>query len=326
MSPTARATKSPALAGFFACAALVLSMALGGCATVQVQALTQHWPADVPAAAQISSVPFFPQEEYECGPASLAMLLQSAGVPATPEELVDQVYLPARQGTLQTELLVATRRHGLPAYVLRPTVEAVLREVAAGNPVLVFQNLSLPIYPVWHYAVVTGFDRARNVLVLHSGRTAHLEMSLFAFERTWARGHYWAMVAVAPPKLPATAQPEPYAQALAALERVQVASARTAYAAALHQWPTQRVLMLGLGNTAYAMGDLGAAASAYQQAVQAHPDYADAWNNLAQVLLELGKPMDASAAITKAVALGGPRLGAYQAMQRTIAQKILEAK
>lgn len=326
MNPRARARTSPALAGFFTCAALATALALGGCATVQVEALTQHWPADVPVAAQLNSVPFYPQEDYECGPAALAMLLQSAGVQVTPDQLVDQVYLPGRQGTLQTELLVATRRNGLPAYVLQPTVEAVLREVAAGNPVLVFQNLSLPIYPVWHYAVVTGFDRARNVLVLHSGRTAQLEMSLFAFERTWARGHYWAMVAAAPPKLPATAQPEPYAQALAALERVQVAPARTAYAAALHQWPTQRVLMLGLGNTAYAMGDLGAAASAYQQAVQSHPEDADAWNNLAQVLLELGKPMDASAAIAKAVALGGPRLGAYQALERTIAQEILQAK
>jgi predicted double-glycine peptidase len=326
MSPRASARTSPALAGFFTWAALAMALVLGGCASVQVEALTQHWPADVPAAAQLGNVPFFPQEDYECGPASLAMVLQSAGVQVTPEQLVDQVYLPGRQGTLQTELLVATRRHGLPAYVLQPTVEAVLREVAAGNPVLVFQNLSLPIYPVWHYAVVTGFDRARNVLVLHSGRTAQLEMSLFAFERTWARGHYWAMVAVAPPKLPATAQPEPYAQATAALERVQPQSAGAAYATALQKWPNQPVLLLGLGNTAYAMGDLGAAAGAYQQTVQAHPDYADAWNNLAQVQLELGKLRDASAAIAKAVALGGPRLGAYQATQRTVAQKILEAK
>lgn len=45
-------------------------------------------------------------------------------------------------------MLVASRRNGLPAYPLKPKLEAVLREVAAGNPVLVFQNLSLPIYPV----------------------------------------------------------------------------------------------------------------------------------------------------------------------------------
>lgn len=322
MSQRHSARRSPALAGFFMGVVLWVS----GCSTVQVRALTEQWPADVPAAAQLAHVPFFPQEEYECGPASLAMLLQSAGVAVAPESLVDQVYLPGRQGTLQTELLVATRRHGLPAYVLQPTVEAVLREVAAGNPVLVFQNLSLPVYPVWHYAVVIGFDRTRNVLVLHSGRTEALEMSLFAFERTWARGSYWAMVAVAPPKLPATAQPASYAQAAAALERLAPPPARAAYAAALQRWPNDRVLMLGLGNTAYAMGDLGSAASAYQQAVQAHPGYADAWNNLAQVLLEQGKPLEASAAIAKAVAVGGPRLATYQTLQHRIAQAFLQVK
>lgn len=322
MNTLLRSRTSPALAGFFVCVALCLV----GCATPQVGGLEAQWPADLPSQSMLQSVPFFPQEDYECGPASLAMVLQTAGVPVLPEQLVEQVYVPGRKGTFQTELLAASRRHGLPAYVLQPTVEAVLREVAAGNPVLVFQNLSLPIYPVWHYGVVIGFDRARNVLVLHSGRTEKLEMSLFAFERTWARGGYWAMVALAPPRLPATAQPTGYAQAVAALERVQVAPARAAYGAALRQWPTDRVLMLGAGNTAYAMGDLPDAASAYRAAVQAHPDFADGWNNLAQVLLDQHQPRAASAAIAKAVALGGPRLAAYQTLQRRIAQAILGAK
>lgn len=314
--------KNPAFAGFFVCIALWLV----GCATPQVGDLKQQWPTDLPNQAVVKSVPFFPQEDYECGPASLAMVLQSAGVAVLPEQLVDQVYVPGRKGTLQTELLVASRRHGLPAYVLQPKVEAVLREVAAGNPVLVFQNLSLQVYPVWHYAVVIGFDRERNVLLLHSGRTAQLEMSLFTFERTWARGHYWAMVALAPSRLPATAQADTYTQAIAALERVQIAPARVAYAAALRQWPGDRVLMLGAGNTAYAMGDLPAAAAAYQQAVQTHPDFADGWNNLAQVQLEQGKRRDAAASVGKAVALGGPRLSAYQALQGTIASTKIKRK
>jgi predicted Zn-dependent protease len=134
------------------------------------------------------------------------------------------------------------------------------------------------------------------------------------------------MVAVAPPKLPATAEPVAYAQTAAALERLAAPPALAAYTAALQRWPNDRVLMLGLGNTAYAMGDLGGAASAYQQAVQAHQDYADAWNNLAQVQLDQGKPVDASAAIAKAVALGGQRLGAYQELQRSITQVVLQAK
>jgi hypothetical protein len=41
-----------------------------------------------------------------------------------------------------------------------------MREVAAGNLVLVFQNLVISFYPVWHYAVVIGFNRVRNVQLL----------------------------------------------------------------------------------------------------------------------------------------------------------------
>ncbi len=111
----------------------------------------------------------------------------------------------------QLEMLAAGRRQGLLAYPLAPRLEAVLREVAAGHPVIVFQNLSLPIYPVWHYAVVIGFERERQTLLLHSGRTEFLEMSLATFERTWTRGQHWSMVLLLPSQLPVTAQPDTHA-------------------------------------------------------------------------------------------------------------------
>ena len=306
--------KTLAAAGVFVCALLLLT----GCASPQMIGLEQHWPQDLPSQAELKDVAFFPQEDHECGPASLATVFQSAGVAVTPEQLLDQVYLPGRQGSLQVEMQAATRRNGLSAYVLTPDVQSVLHEVAAGNPVLVLQNLSLPFYPVWHYAVVIGYDRDKNVVILHSGRTARMEMSLFTFERTWARSGYWAMVALPPQRLPATASPEAMAQTLAALERVHPVAARTAYASALKKWPDQRTLLLGAGNTAYALRDLPAAQLAYQTAVAAHPDFADAWNNLAQVLLDQGQRTDAARAIAKAVALGGVRLSAYLELQAQI--------
>lgn len=301
---------TPATLAVCICAALWLT----ACATPQAPV-----PDDLPQQAMVPNVPFFPQEDHACGPAALAMVLRNAGLAVEPQQLVEQVYVPGRQGTLQTELLAASRRHGLSAYVLQPSVAAVLREVAAGNPVLVFQNLGLAELPLWHYAVVIGYDHSRKQLVLHSGRTAQLEMSLFTFERTWARANHWAMVALPVTQVPATAQADGYAQAIAALERLQPAPARTAYAAALRRWPGHRVLLLGAGNTAYAMGDLAAAASAYAQAVQAHPDFADAWNNLAQVQLEQGAWKAAAASVARAIAIGGPRLSDYQSLQQTIA-------
>jgi hypothetical protein len=308
---------APVLTGVFVCAALLLS----GCATPQVTMLDAHWPGEIPAQVALSQVPFFPQEDYECGPAALAMVANTAGVKVTPEALVDQVYLPGRQGSLQPEMMAATRRQGLLAYPLKPSIEAVLREVAAGNPVLVFQNLAFSIYPVWHYAVVMGFDRERHVLLLHSGVTPRMEISLFAFERTWARGQYWAMLALPPGQLPATAEPQAYSAAAAALERTDARGAQRAYAAALQRWPDDRAALLGAGNSAHALGQREAAEKAYRQAVLKHPDFADGWNNLAQVLMALGRSDEAGRAIARAVALGGTRLPDYQALQAQIKQK-----
>ncbi len=308
--------RTPVVTGVFVLAALLV-----GCATPQVATLDARWPTNLPARMELSSVPFYPQEDYECGPAALAMVAGAAGVQVLPEALVEQVFLPGREGSLQLEMLIATRRQGLVAYPLSPRVEAVLREVAAGHPVVVFQNLSFSWYPVWHYAVVIGFDRARNTLVLHSGRTARMEMSLYAFERTWARGQYWSMVALAPARLPATANPEAYTAAVAALERINPGAAQTAYASALQVWPNDRTALLGAGNTAYALGQRDAAAGAYRVAVRLHPDFAEAWNNLAQVLLDLDQQPEAALAIAKAVALGGARLPRYQELQLKISKK-----
>lgn len=309
--------RAPVLTGVFACAVLLL----GGCATPQVAMLDARWPTELPAQVELADVPFFPQEDYECGPAALAMVAHAAGVDVTPDALVDQVYLPGRKGSLQPEMLAATRRQGLLAYPLKPKVEDILREVAAGHPVLVFQNLAFSIYPVWHYAVVMGFDRERHVLLLHSGRTARMEISMFAFERTWARGQYWAMLALKPGQLPATAEPLAYTAAAATLERTDARGAQQAFAAALQRWPDDRAALLGAGNTAYALGQRDAAAKAYRQAVLKHPDFADGWNNLAQVLLELNRRQEASQAIARAVALGGERLPAYLALQAKIYNK-----
>lgn len=310
--------RAPAVAGVFVCVLLALT----GCATPQVSQLGERWPAKLPSVVMLDAVPFFPQEQYQCGPAALAMVAQNAGVSVQPDDLTDQVYVPGRQGSLQVEMLSAARRRGLLSYPLAPRLEDLLREVASGNPVLVLQNLMFSFSPLWHYAVVIGFDRDRNMITLHSGVTERLEMSLFTFERTWARGQYWSMVALQPSRLPVTAQPDAYAAAAAALERVQPAAAQTAYATALAAWPGQRAAMLGAGNSAYALGQLDRAASAYEATTAQHADFADAWNNLAQVRLEQGRLRDAAAAVSRAVALGGPRIERYRELQSAIASRL----
>jgi tetratricopeptide (TPR) repeat protein len=284
---------------------------LGGCAVLgpQTEALRQQLPADLPARAEIPDVPFFPQDEYYCGPASLAMALNAAGVKVASSALVEQVYLPGRKGSLQIEMLAAARRNGRIAYLIEPEISALLREVAAGTPVIVLENLGIPFYAVWHYSVVIGYDLERGDIIRHTGNheRAHAPMQLF--EHFWQKEGRWAMVAVQPQRVPATATEPRYAEAVVALEKTgQTRSARVAYEAMLKRWPASLAGMMGAGNTAYALGDIEAAEARFRQAAAAYPASVPALNNLAQTLLDRGKLEEARVMAERAVALGGPLL------------------
>ena len=310
--------------GWLAGLALLL-MLLSGCAATQTSALRSAAArADLPRQVELKATPFIAQERYQCGPAALAMTLRAAGFAADADALVPQVYLPQRKGSLQVEMLAAGRRNGAFSMTLPPRMEALLTELAGGTPVLIFQNLSLPIVPKWHYAVAVGYDLDRGDIFLRSGTTERLVMSMATFEHTWARSGYWAMVTLAPGALPKTATEGPAVDALVAYEKnSSPAAARKAYAAGVQRWPGNPALALGLGNTAYAAGDKAAAAEAYQHAVVLHPDSGPTLNNLAVTLMELGRLPEARAAAEKAVALGGQWRAAAQ---DTLASIVLAEK
>lgn len=293
---------------FRACARLIagalLLILLGGCATQQTQAMLKIRPAQLPQQTELTEVPFYPQEINQCGPASLAMVLDAGGAKVTPQDLTLQVYLPGREGSLQVEMLAATRRNGLLAYELGPKLEDLLAEVAAGTPVLVLQNLALSWYPVWHYAVVVGYDLRREEIILRSGLERRQVLPLTTFERIWARSGYWAMLALPPGRVPHTATETAYVAAAIALERnVPPKAIEAAYGAALERWPHNLSARIGLGNAAYAQGDVRRAEQTYRQATLDHPDSPIAFNNLAQALSDQERYPEALDAAHRAVSL-----------------------
>lgn len=278
---------------------------LAGCAPLS-QDLRTVTPSPL-ERVELADVPFFAQEDQQCGPAALAMVLGAAGRKVTVAELAPQVYLPGREGSLQVEMLAATRRHGLVAYPLEGGIEALYAEIASGSPVVVLQNLGLSWFPVWHYAVVLGYDRGLREILLHSGTQPRTVMDAEVFARTWMRAGEWAMLALPPERLPATATPERYLKAVIALEKTgQTAAAQTAYASAAKAWPDSLVAWMGLGNASYALKDLPQAERAFREATARHPDSAEAFNNLAQVLADQQRYGEAISAARKAVNLGGP--------------------
>jgi tetratricopeptide (TPR) repeat protein len=275
-----------------AIAALVL---LAGCAGVpQTQALLHSPPGELERVAELTAVPFFPQERFQCGPAALATMLVWGGVDITPEELESRVYVPARQGSLQPELLAAARQHRRVPYVLAAQLSDVLREVQAGHPVLVLQNLAYDWYPRWHYAVVVGYDLDRREMILRSGTVERHAMSLQAFEQTWRRGDHWAVVMLPASEMPVTASETEYLRAVLPFEQgADVETATAGYSSATARWPESPGAWFGLGNSLHRLRNYAAAEAAFRRVLELRADHAAALNNLAYVLMTQGRTQEA---------------------------------
>jgi len=301
--------------------AIAAALAIAGCAA--------RGPVLAPAAAsagqvrvELEATPFFPQERYQCGPAALATVLSAAGVGVTADSLVPEVYIPGRAGSLQAELVAATRRHDRVPYILPPTLDALLATVDGGLPVLVLQKLGAGPFPGWHYAVVVGYDASRDHVVLRSGTEQRKKMSANHFLATWDRADRWALVALQPGALPPAPDFARYMEAAAGLEAVgRFDTAAVAYKAAAQAWPAESLPQFALANLDYARGDLVAAEQGFHAAVRLNPQDAAARNNRAEALRALGCPRLARREIevARVLAAGGPLSATVEATARAIA-------
>jgi hypothetical protein len=286
-----------------ACAVWILLIAQAGC-TLNPPRFAPEETAGLPAQVELTQVPFFPQKQHQCGPAALATVLGSSGAPGSPEELANEVYLPGRKGSLQVELVAAARMRDRVTYEVSKDLPSLMHQIAAGWPVLVMENLGITPIPIWHYAVVVGYDLDAGTLVLRSGTTERRVMGMRRFMSTWNRAQRWGFVVLEPGQLPAGAQLDRYVAAAAALEAVgRLDAAGRAYARAHEQWPESAWPQLGLANVSYRRGDRQAAEGGYLATLELDPRNVVAHNNLAEILSDRGCVSQARAHADRAAAL-----------------------
>jgi len=283
-------------------AALLLGLILaGGCA---------WWAPPEPlsdAPVELADVPFHPQRDHHCGPAALATVLGANGVTVHPDELAAAVYLPGREGALQVEMLAAARRRGFMAVPVDTAPRSLLAQLRRGRPVLVLQNQGLGALPVWHYAVVVGYLPERDRFVLRSGRERREQLGRRRLAATLERAGDWAVVLVAPGASPDSLDPDAFLGAAADLENTGAHEAALAgFRAAVAAWPDLASAQLGVANNLYSLERFDAAESAHRELLARHPEHPVGVHNLSTLLLERGRPCEATAVVAAAAALDGP--------------------
>jgi len=259
--------------------ALFLLGALSACATLP--------PPPAAEAVQLANVPAFAQDELQCGPAALASVLSASGLPTTPDALKADLFIPARQGSLQVELAAQARQRGRVPLLLSGSESALVEALRQGHPPLLLLNLGVRSYPLWHYAALTGYDPVQGY-TLNDGKAQPSEVPRARLLRQWQWAERWALTLHLPGEPPAYAEPAQWIAAAAPLQRSHPKAAEQAYRAAVQRWPDAALAWAALGEARFAAGDLAESATSLRKAAVLAPDDAAIANNLASVELARG--------------------------------------
>jgi ABC-type bacteriocin/lantibiotic exporter with double-glycine peptidase domain len=139
----------------------------------------------------VAGVPFFPQEMYQCGPASLAAVLNYWKVAATPEEIARAIYSPNARGTLDLELVFYAEKKGLKASQYSGNAGDLKKSIENGIPLIVLVDEGFLAYQKHHFMVAVGYNAAG--IFAHSGAERQRFYAWAAFLRTWEKTKNWTL-------------------------------------------------------------------------------------------------------------------------------------
>jgi len=196
------------------------ALTLAGCAS-SVQPEIQRLPERV----ELNGVPFFRGETYQSGPGTLASMLSQQGIAITPGLLDKPLHLPGAEAKLQQNMLTLAREYGMVVYPLDGNLSALLTQVAAGYPVMVRYTEGSAFWAEPRYAVLAGYNRHKQTVLLRAGMNRRLLMDFAKFESAWSNAGYWAVLIQGPTQVPAQVDRQRWLKAADELARAGQESA-----------------------------------------------------------------------------------------------------
>jgi ABC-type bacteriocin/lantibiotic exporter with double-glycine peptidase domain len=157
-------------------------------------------PAMRPAALSsaqplyISGVPFFPQLEAQCGPASLAAVLNYWGEPVSPDEIAREIYVPRLRGSLSLDLWRYAQGKQFDAAIHRGSLEYLQSHLMLNEPIVASLNLGYRLVPLGHFLVVVGLDPNEGTVITYSGTEKNSRIPFDKFLSAWEKTGYWALL------------------------------------------------------------------------------------------------------------------------------------
>ena len=176
-----------------AVAAVCFALSMAGCVSAD-QFLTGEERPLSPNALYVKQVPFYPQTQYQCGPASLATVLNYWGRHVTPEQIAQAIYRPGMKGTLSLDLWQYAKAQDFQASVRQGSWEFLETQVSRERPIIAFLNLGFRQVPLGHFLVVVGVDPEDKSVIAYSGVEKNQRIPFDRFKKAWEKTNYWSLL------------------------------------------------------------------------------------------------------------------------------------
>lgn len=140
----------------------------------------------------IGNVPFYPQVAHQCGPASLAGVLNFWGINVSPDEIASEIYSPNAKGTLTIDMVLYAKKMGMNATTYKGNLVDIKEKINSGYPIIVLVDLGFWIFKKHHFMVITGYNN--DSIIVNSGREQQKYISQRDFLKKWKKTNYWTIL------------------------------------------------------------------------------------------------------------------------------------
>jgi ABC-type bacteriocin/lantibiotic exporter with double-glycine peptidase domain len=140
----------------------------------------------------IGNIPFYAQEAYQCGPASLAGVMNYWKIDVMPDDIAKEIYSKSVKGTLNIDMVIYPQKKGLIAEQYSGNMQDLKRNIDSGYPLIVLVDYGFWAVQSNHFMVIVGYNE--DGVIVNSGRDKYKFISEEDFVKTWERTKFWTLL------------------------------------------------------------------------------------------------------------------------------------
>lgn len=164
----------------------IVFLIFSGCATIN----------QLPVAVKSVDIPYYRQTAYQCGPISLASVInywnRRSNLPEiSVDEVLSSLYSPGARGVLGIDLELYARSRGFATFQKSGSVEDLLKLIDRGIPPIILVSYGFSILELDHFMVVKGYNEKG---IITNGKKPDEFIPYKELERIWGKTGYWMLV------------------------------------------------------------------------------------------------------------------------------------